>query len=52
MKLPPFRPLRRLFGSTHGEVLFECRRCGSTVEPGTNVCPSCEQRSVARYEME
>ncbi|AUX08442.1 hypothetical protein AArcSl_0797 [Halalkaliarchaeum desulfuricum] len=33
------------------EVIFECRRCGRTLEEGVSECPECETESVVRYEI-
>ncbi|MFD1586765.1 hypothetical protein ACFR9U_07210 [Halorientalis brevis] len=44
-RLLPFLPRRSL------TVVHECRVCGVTVEPAVDVCPCCDRRSIARYEI-
>jgi len=37
------------------EVVYECRRCGRTVDPETEVpedCPDCPDGELVRYEVE
>jgi uncharacterized OB-fold protein len=31
------------------ELVCECRRCGTTVSPGTDRCPECESTDIVRY---
>lgn len=45
-------PLEKLLGLGRGsEIIHECRRCGTAVEPDTTECPVCEIASIARYEI-
>jgi rubrerythrin len=44
------RTLRGVF-STDRVVLYECRRCGTTVDAGSEQCPRCGVDSIARYEI-
>lgn len=30
-------------------VVYECRRCGTTVSAETTRCPSCDRRTIAEY---
>lgn len=32
-------------------ILYECRRCGTTVDSKADRCPHCETDEVARYEI-
>jgi hypothetical protein len=32
-------------------TVYECRRCGTTLEAGDDRCPHCETSAVARYEI-
>ncbi len=32
-------------------VLYECRRCGTTVGSESDICPYCELDCIARYEI-
>ena len=32
-------------------TIYECRRCGTTLEAGDGHCPRCETASIARYEI-
>ncbi|QPV65187.1 hypothetical protein I7X12_17670 [Halosimplex litoreum] len=33
-------------------VVAECRRCGTTVEPGTAVCATCGSEDIVRYTID
>ena len=44
-------PLKRIFDRDQGETLFECRRCGTTVDADTEVCPECDSDDIRRYEL-
>ena len=33
------------------EVVCECRRCGTTVDPRVDRCPACDAAEIARYEL-
>jgi rubrerythrin len=49
----------RLFGTDRGTdadsraatTIYECRRCGTTLDAGDGQCPRCETASIARYEV-
>jgi uncharacterized OB-fold protein len=43
--------LTRLLPGGGSKVVVECRNCGTTVEPGTEVCPDCETCDFVRYEI-
>ena len=30
-------------------VVYECRRCGTTVTPSVDYCPRCEKPAIAEY---
>lgn len=32
-------------------MIYECRRCGTTLDAGDERCPRCEVSSIARYEI-
>ncbi len=42
-----------LIGSGRGGQTryFECRTCGTTVDEGTEICPSCGSADIAEYEL-
>lgn len=33
-------------------VVSECRRCGTSVEPGTDVCATCGSEDIVRYTID
>jgi len=37
---------------TGSEVVYECRRCGSSVSSDMVQCPHCGTDSIARYRVE
>ncbi|WP_340674442.1 zinc ribbon domain-containing protein [Natrinema zhouii] len=39
-----------IFGQSQHQTLFECRRCGKTVESDAEVCPECGADDIVRYE--
>lgn len=41
-----------LAGRFKDQAVCECRRCGLSVEPTTEVCPGCDCESIIRYEFE
>lgn len=43
--------LKRLVRRDREKVVYECRRCGTTVERGTDCCPACDAAEIARYEI-
>lgn len=43
--------LKRLVRRDSGRVVYECRHCGTTVEHGTDRCPTCGAAEIARYEI-
>lgn len=36
---------------TDEDVVYECRMCGTTVEPPEGQCPSCGSTEIAEYEV-
>ena len=49
--------VRRLLGDRDaaeesGDVILECRRCGTTLDSETDRCRACGARDVARYVIE
>jgi predicted RNA-binding Zn-ribbon protein involved in translation (DUF1610 family) len=34
-----------------GQVVFECRHCGETVDSETVECPACGRAEIGRYEL-
>jgi uncharacterized OB-fold protein len=43
--------ITRLFPDSAPDVVVECRRCGTTVSPATDVCPECGATAFSRYEI-
>jgi len=43
--------VRVLFGRRCSNLLFECRRCGTTVASEQRACPECGSDSIATYEI-
>jgi rubrerythrin len=35
-----------------GEVVHECRECGTAADPDAVRCPSCGATAIARYEVD
>jgi RNA polymerase subunit RPABC4/transcription elongation factor Spt4 len=33
-------------------VIFECRRCGTTLDRGASTCPACDSEAIAEYAIE
>ncbi|ELY39811.1 hypothetical protein C496_14076 [Natronorubrum tibetense GA33] len=33
------------------EVVYECRRCGTTVDKDTETCPACNTESIVQYRI-
>ncbi|MFQ3318460.1 MAG: hypothetical protein ACI8UR_000430 [Natronomonas sp.] len=44
------RHVRQLLGTTHD--LYECRNCGTTLEPECDCCTNCGSEEIARYDIE
>jgi rubrerythrin len=38
-------------GNGPSVVVVECRRCGTTVERGTTVCPVCESADIVTHQI-
>jgi len=36
---------------TRSQVIYECRRCGTTIDRGTECCPVCDAAEIARYDI-
>lgn len=43
--------LKRIFGRDRNRTLFECRRCGKTVEADTETCPECGADDIIRFDL-
>lgn len=43
--------LTRLLPGGGSDVVVECRRCGTTVDPETDACPDCGATEFCRYEI-
>lgn len=43
--------LVRRFGIGRPETLFECRRCGTSLDAAVEVCPECESAEIASYRI-
>lgn len=41
--------VRELIGD--GDLLYECRRCGTTLESEVGDCPQCGKSDIAAYEI-
>ncbi|WP_247728452.1 hypothetical protein [Halovivax limisalsi] len=33
-------------------VVYECRRCGTTVDDASTACPHCDRRTIAEYPVD
>jgi ribosomal protein L37E len=44
--------LKYVFGSDHGSVLYECRRCGANLGCETDTCPQCGGKDIACYQLD
>lgn len=33
------------------EIVYECRRCGTTLGAGTETCPQCGESDIVVYEI-
>lgn len=38
-------------GQVDPGVLYECRRCGRTLDPSTEECPDCGAAEIAQYHL-
>jgi ribosomal protein L37E len=46
------RRLTRLFGEAEIDLIVECRRCGTTLEPGdVERCSECGSSEIATYQL-
>jgi rubrerythrin len=45
------RLLDRVVFRRDPSVVVECRRCGTTVDCGTTVCPVCESVDIVTHEI-
>jgi uncharacterized OB-fold protein len=43
--------LARLLPGDGTDVVVECRHCGRTVTPETDICPECGASEFCRYEI-
>jgi len=43
-----FSPLGWIVGRDQTKTLYECRRCRSTFETDTDICPNCQPESIGR----
>jgi len=37
--------------TTQTEVVYECRRCGTTVDSNTETCPTCGADAIAQHRI-
>ncbi|RKD88915.1 hypothetical protein ATJ93_3735 [Halopiger aswanensis] len=42
---------RLLSRLTRRETVYECRRCGTTVDDGTDNCPECGSDAIVQYRI-
>lgn len=42
---------RLLFLVNKNEVVYECRRCGTTVDSETETCPTCGADTIVQYQI-
>lgn len=40
-----------VIGQASAHPVYECRQCGTSVDPGVEVCPSCSSESIVHYEI-
>lgn len=46
------RTIKQLIGGPdHGDVVFECRDCGTSLGTESERCPECGSDGVVRYEL-
>lgn len=43
---------RRLVERSRPSVVFECRRCGTTLDGPDQSCPACQRCDVVRFEVD
>ena len=43
--------LVRKIGFGRPETLFECRRCGKSLEAAVDACPECDSAEIATYRI-
>ena len=43
--------LKQLLHRRRDTVMYECRRCGTTLVAETEACPNCESQDVACYRL-
>lgn len=43
--------VKRVFRRDRDQVIYECRRCGTTVDHDTDHCPACGSAGIARYDI-
>jgi len=43
--------LKQLARRGRDRAIYECRRCGTTVDRDTDCCPLCGVAAIARYEV-
>lgn len=43
--------LKQLACRDRDRAIYECRRCGTTVDHDTDCCPVCGVAEIARYEL-
>ncbi|ELY95142.1 hypothetical protein C483_02221 [Natrialba hulunbeirensis JCM 10989] len=47
-----FDDLNRLLARTsQTEVVYECRRCGTTVDSDAETCPACESDAIVQHRI-
>jgi len=43
--------VKRMLGQSDGELIVECRQCGSNVDSGAESCPVCSSTEIAQYDI-
>jgi rubrerythrin len=41
----------RLFAGSEPHVVYECRRCGESVDSETSNCPVCGHSEISEYDL-
>ena len=43
--------VKRVLRRSNGELVMECRQCGSNVDPNAESCPVCDSTEIAQYDI-